>query len=76
MKARMSQLQPRQSLQPGNEEVPRDIRSFLQALDSYLDHFAKEPGITFEQHLCSLASAGAGEPRQRSWRTPNDSPAE
>jgi hypothetical protein len=72
----MSQVQPRQRLQPGNEQVPRDVRSFLEALESYLDHFAKEPGITFEQHFCSLGSADTCEPHRRSEYSVNDSPAE
>ena len=60
----MNHVQPRESGLPGNEQVRWEIHSFLKALDSYPERFAKEPGITFEQHLCSLVST-AHEPRRR-----------
>jgi hypothetical protein len=65
MKARMTNVQPRESLLLGNRQVRSEIRSFLEALDSYPERFAEEPGITFEQHLCNLVSAGTREPRRR-----------
>lgn len=54
MKTRM---QPREKLFLRNKQVRREIQRFLQALDSYPDRFARNPGITFEQHLWSLVSA-------------------
>jgi len=37
-------------------EVRREIENFLQALNSYPDRFARNPCISFEQHLFSIAS--------------------
>ena len=65
MKARMTNVQPRESLLSGNRQVRSEIRSFLEALHSYPERFAEEPGITFEQHLCNLVSGGTREPRRR-----------
>jgi hypothetical protein len=36
-------------------EVQQEIEHFLKALDSYPDRFAREPHLSFEQHLFSLA---------------------
>jgi hypothetical protein len=49
----------------GNEQVRREIQSFLHALKSYPDRFAKEPHITFAEHHCGLARAANEEPRRR-----------
>ena len=57
MKPRMSHAQPGQRGLSENEQARREILRFLRAMDSYPDRFAKEPGITFEQHLCSLPSS-------------------
>ena len=38
-------------------QVQREIQSFLQALDSYPAHVAREPRVSFEQHLCSVFAA-------------------
>lgn len=38
-----------------NEQVRREIQSFLRALDSYPKRFSKDPDITFEEHRSSLA---------------------
>ena len=65
MKARMTNVQPRESLLSGNKQVRSEIRSFMEALDSYPERFAEEPGITFEQHLYNRVSPGTREPRRR-----------
>ncbi|HET7891065.1 MAG TPA: hypothetical protein VFL34_06045 [Candidatus Sulfotelmatobacter sp.] len=49
----------------GNEQVRREIQSFLHALKSYPDRFAKEPHITFEQHHGGLARAASEVSRRR-----------
>lgn len=36
--------------------VQREIKSFLSALVSYQDRFAREPHLSFEQHLFRLAA--------------------
>jgi hypothetical protein len=61
-----SQTQPSQtqSNQPGptiassrSMQVQREIQNFLQALDSYPARVAREPRLTFHQHLCSVFAA-------------------
>jgi hypothetical protein len=49
----------------GNEQVRREIQSFLHALKSYPDRFAKEPHVTFEQHHGGLARAASEVSRRR-----------
>lgn len=39
------------------EQVQKEIESFLQAVDSYPAQVAKEPRVSFRQHLCSIFSA-------------------
>lgn len=48
-----------------NEQVRREIQSFLRALDSYPDRAAKTPGISFEEHLGSFVRASEPAPRRR-----------
>jgi hypothetical protein len=48
-------------------QVQREIRNFLQALDSYPARVAQEPRVSFHQHLCSVfatarADRGADRP--------------
>jgi len=38
-------------------EVQEEINSFLRALRSYPDRFAREPYLSFQQHLSSLGTA-------------------
>jgi hypothetical protein len=40
-----------------NEQVRFEIRTFLQALNSYPESFSKHPGITFEKYCSSLVPA-------------------
>jgi hypothetical protein len=65
MKGRMQHSQPHEEEQPCNEQVLMEVQSFLQALASYPDRFAKEPKLSFEQHLCSLVTATQNESRRR-----------
>jgi uncharacterized protein YciW len=39
-------------------EARREIEHFLKAIDSYADRFAREPHLSFEQHLYRMAVAG------------------
>ena len=39
-------------------EVEEEIQNFLQAVKSYPSRAAKEPSITFQQHLCSISARG------------------
>ncbi len=38
-------------------EVQREIDSFLRAVSSYPDRFAREPYLSFRQHLSSIVTA-------------------
>jgi hypothetical protein len=40
-----------------DEQVRREIQTFLQALNSYPESFARNPGITFEEHCSKLIRA-------------------
>ena len=53
-----------------NEQVRKEIQSFLRALDSYPDRVARNPGISFEEHLfeehlSSLVHPSEPAPRRR-----------
>lgn len=54
-------VQPRESA-PRQKQVSEEIQKFLSAVDSYPARAAKEPGLTFHQHLASLFSEA---PNQR-----------
>jgi hypothetical protein len=57
IKAKMhGQIQP--SIAPlRSAQVQQEIRNFLRALDSYPARVAKEPRVSFHQHLCSVFAA-------------------
>jgi len=70
MKTRKHQTIRSKASGAGREgEVHREIESFLRALSSYPDRFARDPYLSFEQHLFSTVSANppatAGEARHR-----------
>lgn len=43
-----------------NTQVQQEIHNFLQALDSYPARAAKEPRITFHEHLCTVLEEDEG----------------
>jgi hypothetical protein len=51
-------------------DVQQEIDNFLRALSSYPDRFAREPCLSFQQHLSSIATAShphsSNEDRRRS----------
>ena len=50
-------------------DVQHEIKSFLSALVTYPDRFAREPELSFEQHLFQLVAANqltGSEGRRRS----------
>jgi hypothetical protein len=58
MKSKMRHhVQPRESVEPRNEEVRREIQGFLRAIESYPERVASDPRVTFQQHLCSIFAA-------------------
>jgi hypothetical protein len=50
------QVQPRQNIPP-EAQVQQEIQNFLYALDSYPARAAKQPRVTFQEHLCSISAA-------------------
>ena len=65
MKCKMQQASVGDNQVSGNEQVRREIQSFLQALDSYPDRVAKNPGITFEEHCSGFVRTARTEPQRR-----------
>ena len=69
MKRKMlDQVSPQVSVSPGNRRATQEIHKFLLAVRSYPDHAAKEPGLTFHQHLCSFFMIAANVDANRSRR--------
>ncbi len=56
-------VQPRESVQPRDQQVLREIQGFLRAVNSYPARVAKEPRVSFQQHLCSIF-ASQSDPRR------------
>jgi hypothetical protein len=62
MKPKMQhEVRPREGAPPrlaqvqgAKREVQEEIQNFLRAVDSYPACVAKEPRISFQQHLCSI----------------------
>jgi hypothetical protein len=55
MKRKMHcEVQPGEISPPRSRQVREEIQNFLQALDSYPARAAKEPRVSFHQHLCSI----------------------
>ena len=50
-------------------EVEAEIRNFLQAVNSYADRVAKEPRVSFQQHLCSIFAARNNQHNRRNSRS-------
>ena len=71
MKRKMQDRQEVRVSDVGRErEVQREIDSFLRAISSYPDRFAREPYLSFQQHLCNIVTAsdanGTDQSGQRS----------
>jgi hypothetical protein len=65
MKSKMrNHVQPLASIPPRSEQVRREIQEFLRAVDSYPARVAKEPRVSFQQHLCSIFAASHPDQRQ------------
>lgn len=41
-------------------DVQQEVDNFLRAISSYPDRFARDPGVSFEQHLGSIVASEAG----------------
>jgi hypothetical protein len=64
MKSKRRQARVGDQRLSGNEQVRREIQSFLRALHSYPERFSKDPGITFEEYCSSLVALQT-DPRRR-----------
>ena len=55
-----------------DREVRQEIENFLNALSSYPDRFARDPFVSFEEHLFIVTAenevSAAGGDRRRSYR--------
>ena len=49
---------------PVGTRVEDEIQKFFQAIESYSSRAAREPGVTFHQHLRSIFTSGDGAHRQ------------
>jgi hypothetical protein len=56
MKSARRQERPADLRLSGNEQVRREMQSFLRALHSYPERFSKDPGISFEEHCSELVT--------------------
>jgi len=66
------QVQPRQTVRPASQpvdilQVQEEIDNFLRALNSYPARAAKDPRVTFQQHVGSIFAADddSSNPRRR-----------
>jgi hypothetical protein len=51
------QSQPVKAVPTRQERAEQEVQAFLMAVDSYHTRLAKEPGITFQQHLHQFFAA-------------------
>jgi hypothetical protein len=65
MKSKMRHVRAGDKRLAGNEQVRREIQSFLHALHSYPDRFVKDPSISFEEHRSGLVRAAITASRRR-----------
>jgi len=61
MKVDVKRVTMGEKVMSAEEQVRREIQTFLQALDSYPDSFARNPQITFEEHCNRLIRAAKTE---------------
>lgn len=54
MKAAVPTIQPVEPFRPANSQALAELENFLRAVDSYPERFAREPEVSFEQHLNGL----------------------
>jgi hypothetical protein len=54
LKVDVKRTTPGEKSMSAEEQVRREIQTFLQALNSYPESFARNPSITFEEHCNQL----------------------
>jgi hypothetical protein len=57
-------IQPRENASSRNDRTQQEIQNFLLAVRSYPDCAAKDPGLTFRQHLSSVLASNDDRPRR------------
>ena len=55
--------------------VRQEIEAYVNALNSYPEHFAQNPAISFEQHLFSVVAAQASVARRTAMPAQNTNAA-
>jgi hypothetical protein len=65
MKSKRRQFRGGDERPSGNEQVRREIQSFLRALHSYPEQFSKDPRVTFEEHRSGLVQTVKAGQRRR-----------
>jgi len=65
MKAKTRQVRVAVRRLSGNEQVRREIQSFLYAVKSYPGRFARDPRVTFAEHHGGLVRGGSAASRRR-----------
>jgi len=65
MKAKTRQVRVAVRRLSGNEQVRREIQSFLYAVKSYPGRFARDPRVTFAEHHSGLVRAASTASRRR-----------
>jgi hypothetical protein len=65
MRSKTRHVRAEDSRRAGNEQVRREIQSFLRALHSYPDRFVKDPSISFEEHRRGFGRAASAATRRR-----------
>ena len=48
-----------------DQDVKQEIENFLHALNSYPDRFAREPRLSFHEHLFNIETASQPPSRDR-----------
>jgi hypothetical protein len=56
-------IQPRENASSRNDRTQQEIQNFLLAVRSYPDRAAKDPGLTFRQHLRTFLAITDDRPR-------------
>jgi hypothetical protein len=62
MKSKIVRVPAGENQVSANEKVRYEMQSFLRAVNSYPDRFARDPKITFEKYCGSLMQSTKSEP--------------
>jgi hypothetical protein len=65
IQAREAQARAGANQVTGNDQVRIEMQSFLQALRSYPERFARNPRLSFAEHCSGLVQTAKAEPRRR-----------